>query len=557
MRSTVLKGTLWCCAGLLLLSSCRDGRLAALVPPTLAVDPERLDFPRLAPGQQVALPLTVSNAGEVPLEISATLLEQAGPGFSLAPQPPRRLGQGQSFTLEVAFAPAAAGAYQGRVVFESSDPASPVRAVELSGTAQLQQAVEGEDGGPVGGDAGEPADPGTPDAGASDAGTWDAGTPPDAGQRCLDRPEGTVRWEYPAASTLGGYLFSSPALGEDGTIYFGTSSGALVALWPDGSEKWKVQTAGNALVATAPAIGPTGTIYFGSYDLNLHAVSPAGALLWSFPTGGPVNSSPAIGAGGIVYFGSGDGHLYAVDPAGTQQWAFDAQAYVYSSPAVGADGAVYFGTKYPGKLVALNSNGSLRWSFPIGSDVDSSPALGPDGTIYVGADNGVLYALHPNGTLKWQQSAGGGGLGGNDSSPALAANGTVSLGSWSGRVDAVSATGAPAWSYATGSAVGWSSPTIGADGVQYIATKDAHTQGANNRLLALGAGGILKWDLVLPAFLDTSPALASDGTLYVGAWNGKLYAVCSHSPGLAASSWPKFRRDAQNTGRLASCPGCP
>ena len=56
----------------------------------------------------------------------------------------------------------------------------------------------------------------------------------------------------------------------------------------------------------------------------------------------------------------------------------------------------------------------------------------------------------------------------------------------------------------------------------------------------------------------SSPAIISDGTLYIGGhhntleieWAGKLMAIRTESYGLADSSWPKFRNDNSNTGRF-------
>jgi outer membrane protein assembly factor BamB len=45
------------------------------------------------------------------------------------------------------------------------------------------------------------------------------------------------------------------------------------------------------------------------------------------------------------------------------------------------------------RVYALEPDGKLRWSVELGGDVDSSPILSPDGTIYVGSDDGKLYAL--------------------------------------------------------------------------------------------------------------------------------------------------------------------
>jgi outer membrane protein assembly factor BamB len=67
---------------------------------------------------------------------------------------------------------------------------------------------------------------------------------------------------------------------------------------------------------------------------------------------------------------------------------------VYSSPAVGGDGTIYVGSA-DGQLYAINPDGSLKWSFPTVSSVISSPAIGGDGTIYVGSYDYKLYAIGP------------------------------------------------------------------------------------------------------------------------------------------------------------------
>ena len=47
------------------------------------------------------------------------------------------------------------------------------------------------------------------------------------------------------------------------------------------------------------------------------------------------------------------------------------------------------------------NNGQLKWSFTTGSNVAHSPSIGSDGTIYVGSFDNYLYAIYPNGSLKW------------------------------------------------------------------------------------------------------------------------------------------------------------
>ena len=63
---------------------------------------------------------------------------------------------------------------------------------------------------------------------------------------------------------------------------------------------------------SSPAIGSDGTIYFGSYDKNLYAINPDGSKKWAFKTGNWVNSPPTIGNDGTIYVGSRDKNLYAI-----------------------------------------------------------------------------------------------------------------------------------------------------------------------------------------------------------------------------------------------------
>ncbi|MCL0083917.1 PQQ-binding-like beta-propeller repeat protein [Thermodesulfovibrionales bacterium] len=83
-------------------------------------------------------------------------------------------------------------------------------------------------------------------------------------------------------------------------------------------------------------------------------------------------------------------------------------------------------------LYALNPDGSLKWSFetPAGFGFRSSPATAADGTIYVGSGDDRLYALNPDGSLKWSFGTGGD----VDSSPAITPDGTIIVGSNDGRI---------------------------------------------------------------------------------------------------------------------------
>ena len=83
-----------------------------------------------------------------------------------------------------------------------------------------------------------------------------------------------------AASQTGGALLSSPALGADGSLYFGSLDNYVYALLPSGALKWRFDT--GAAVAATPAVGcplgNDGTVFVASYDGVLHAVRSHTAL---------------------------------------------------------------------------------------------------------------------------------------------------------------------------------------------------------------------------------------------------------------------------------------
>ena len=324
----------------------------------------------------------------------------------------------------------------------------------------------------------------------------------------------TINWTF----KTGFSVYSSPAIGADGTVYMGSDDFKVYALnGATGVLKWSYTTGGP--VTSTPAIGADGTVYVGSWDGKVYALNGAtGAKKWSYTTGGFVTSSPAIGADGTVFVGSDDNKVYALTDNGTtvtKEWSYTTGGLVNSSPAIGADGTVYVGSD-DFKVYALNgTTGAKKWSYKTGFFVDSSPAIGADGTVYVGSDDFKVYALNgTTGCKMWSYTTGGFVT----SSPAIGADGTVYVGSGDGKVYALNgATGAKKWSYKTGFYVN-SSPAIGADGTLYVGSDDFKVYALN------GATGALKWSYATGFFVNSSPAIGADGTVYVGSDDFKVYA---------------------------------
>ena len=183
-----------------------------------------------------------------------------------------------------------------------------------------------------------------------------------------------------------------------------------------------------------------------------------------------------------------------------------------ASPAVGADGTVYVGS-YDSYLYAINPDGSLKWRYQTGNWLESSPAVAADGTVYVGSGDDCLYTINPDGSLKWCYPTG------NlvSSSPAVAADGTVYFGSYDHYLYAVNPDGSFRWRYQTGGGI-WSSPAVAADGTVYVGSDYYY-------LYAVNPDGSLKWRYPAGFFVRSSPAVAADGTVYVGSDDSYLYAI--------------------------------
>ena len=201
-------------------------------------------------------------------------------------------------------------------------------------------------------------------------------------------PNGTLKWRYQTNHVV----YSSPAIGDDGTVYCGSHDGYLYALYPNnGTLKWKFPT--NNWIRTAPCIADDGTIYVVSLDNHLYAINPNGTLKWKTNMG-HAGTSPTIGQDGTIYCGYTE--LFAIDPVdGSVEWTFDVGGTIQGgTPCNSIDGTIYLGTHIGetdgGELIAVNPDGTERWRIKLATVwIMSAPAIGEDGTVYIGSCNGV------------------------------------------------------------------------------------------------------------------------------------------------------------------------
>ncbi|MBN2209316.1 MAG: PQQ-binding-like beta-propeller repeat protein, partial [Candidatus Coatesbacteria bacterium] len=340
------------------------------------------------------------------------------------------------------------------------------------------------------------------------------------------RLEVTLVWtDYPAAA------YANPCLVNDldlevtrnGTTYIGnvysggqsTTGGSADRLNPVECVQLNAPEAGNYTIAVHAHNVPEGPQPF--------------ALVISGVSGdtGPTRNWPM--------FRHDQGHtgrtsVCTFQTSPTVAWSSAFNASATTCPAEGTAGTIY-SLRYS-ELRAWDPDGNHQWHCNVGSTGNSSPAVAPDGTVIVGSSAGVVTAVTPGGALAWTYDAGN------------AVNGPITIDkdakssflTASGKAFLLDASGGLLWTFDT-EVAGYSSyecPAMTDDWV-YVGTRDGKVYQIENidstqdtiavNLLASGLGEI-----------RNSPALDSDGSVYVGSFDTYLCKIATD--GTIAWSYP-------------------
>jgi outer membrane protein assembly factor BamB len=285
--------------------------------------------------------------------------------------------------------------------------------------------------------------------------------------------------------------------GQD-AIFFGAGNGFLYAATETGSPQasyWPFGLGG--FVSASPTMSLyDSTVYVGAQNGLLSGVCPNGIVRFSGSTTS-IESSAAIGPDNTVYVGSDDRQLRALQNDGPLKWAFAASAPIVTAPVVEVQGSNTFvyTADIGGRVFKLNALSGLPVSGftfqPVGS-ISSSPALGID-RLYFGSDDGNLYAISTtDGSRQWSVQTGGPIV----SSPAVAIA-TDDLGN---PVEVIVVVGSK-------------------DGNLYFVDDAApQTPGVVPLKPGIRAG-----EPIEP--IESSPAIGTDGTVYIGTDGGRVYAI--------------------------------
>lgn len=335
-----------------------------------------------------------------------------------------------------------------------------------------------------------------------------------------------------------------PTIDKHGTIFIATTGGEVAAIARDGTVLWDRKFENTPYVDTylpdgrptdlADAIPP-------GYDLSRIPDSIWHAGDAEDTDDSFTQQSPPLSPDGATLYVSGrrSGKMRALSTSdGHTIWEFDVRALpevasdrlelgggFRASPAIGADGTLYvpsgdwWGDQWEGaeelgidwrkvthrkyadhRLYALRPDGTLKWVFTLDRTdtergmVGGTPAV-VGNRIYFGSLNGFFYAVEDQGSrpvLIWRHEVIGGKQGHEEfwSAPAIASDGTIYIGNNDRKLYAFSPEGEVKWTYETGNEV-YHRPIIGNDGAIYVGSED-------NRFYAINPDGTLRWTSTLP-----------------------------------------------------------
>ena len=317
----------------------------------------------------------------------------------------------------------------------------------------------------------------------------------------------------------------------------GETTSASAKLQGPLEKKWEYYTEEGARYT--PAVDPKGTLYYCT-DTKIKALDKNGEPTWEldfnhsprdidYVTANPV----VIGRDGTLYAGFKDvdtgvdskPHAYflqSIHPVTGKRWRFNIEGRFLHAPAIGDDGTIYI-SMAGNRIYAVRPNGKQKWKVDTEAGLLTSPTVGRDGTIYVGA-KGFVYAFTPAGKGKWEFKLKTSETN-VQTTPAIGGDGTVYVAADRG-VDsviyAINPNGGKKWGFESEGAVE-SSLAIAADGTLYAGT-DSRV-GKGGRVYALNSDGTKKWVYKTSEGVSAAPVIGSDGSLYMGLSNGSVIAL--------------------------------
>jgi ABC-type dipeptide/oligopeptide/nickel transport system permease subunit/outer membrane protein assembly factor BamB len=153
--------------------------------------------------------------------------------------------------------------------------------------------------------------------------------------------------------------------------------------------------------------------------------------------------------------------------------------------------------------VSMDNAPTLLWTFPIPGGPSGRPAVKSDGTIFIAAKDKTLWAINPDGSLKWEAALDEEPVGG----PAIGNDSHIFVADKRGAVTAFDAGGNRIWrAQASSGREATSGPITDAKGNVYLTSVDT--------VCALTSEGKLLWRVqAADTYLEEAPRLSPDQSL--------------------------------------------
>ncbi|MFW6072060.1 MAG: PQQ-binding-like beta-propeller repeat protein [Thermoplasmatota archaeon] len=286
----------------------------------------------------------------------------------------------------------------------------------------------------------------------------------------------------------------------------------------DGTEKWNITIDGS--IKSQPVIGSDGTIYICT-NKTIHAIKNKKEI-WnvSIESRVPYWTTPAVSSDGHLYITSTDGNLTAISPEGKIEWSKFLDVHLRSTPVIGWDGTIYVSDN--NCVYAIDPNGTLKWCtgqdvviFPIGGN---SPVIGNDGNIYFGTEDlnmgSIFFSINKSGEKNWENHHVGNSL---SHSPAVGEDGTIYFGSTDG-LYAMHTNGAIKWTFNPNNNSMLVSPGIDKKG-------NIYTGDSKGNFYSVSPDGEKRWNYTVNTDIFSPPVIGNDGRIYFTDDNSTLHAL--------------------------------
>jgi len=328
--------------------------------------------------------------------------------------------------------------------------------------------------------------------------------------------DGKLLWKFKAGS---GEKNSAPpnsaAVAADGTIFVGSPE-KILALKSNGKLKWSKKYTN----VQGPALSADGKmLYFAGENALFALHADNGKKQWQIKMKDKALFGPTIGPDEVIYQGSWDGYLYAVKPNGKLKWKYKTDGALSYPASINKDNVIFFGggDAHAGpdsNIYALTSKGKLKWKYDTEQTRVGSPAINVDGVLYFPAAP-ALFAMKASGELKWKM---GPDTGGGDDDSDDNGDGTPPGGDDGEDLQRL---------FASDDVAGIITPAVAADGTIYIGNSDGVISAVNPDTQTVkwtyqtGADPDETDKFGLPSF----PVVDKDGVVYMGSLDRYMYAI--------------------------------